>query len=116
MGAQPRMTIPTLRVLAALLADPLGEYYGLELCEAAGLPRGTVYPILARLEGAGWLVGAWEDIDEHTEGRRRRRYYRLTGTGLERARATLADHEAALRPVWSGGLGPATGTAQPTGT
>jgi PadR family transcriptional regulator PadR len=76
------MTIPTLRVLAALLADPLGEHYGLALCRAAGLPRGTVYPILARLEGAGWLVGAWEDIDERAEGRRRRRYYRLTGDGI----------------------------------
>jgi PadR family transcriptional regulator len=110
MGIKPRMTIPTLRVLAVLLADPLAEHYGLELCHAAGLPSGSVYPILARLETAGWLVGAWEDIDEAAEGRRRRRYYRLTGTGRERARATLAEREAALRPVWPDGLGRDTGT------
>lgn len=110
MGIKPRMTIPTLRVLAALLADPLAEHYGLELCHAAGLPSGSVYPILARLETAGWLVGAWEDINEAAEGRRRRRYYRLTGGGLERARAALAEREPALRPVWPGGLGPDTGT------
>jgi PadR family transcriptional regulator, regulatory protein PadR len=109
MGIKPRMTIPTLRVLAALLADPPAEHYGLELCHAAGLPSGSVYPILARLETAGWLVGAWEDIDEAVEGRRRRRYYRLTGGGLERARVALAEREPALRPVWPGALGPDTG-------
>jgi PadR family transcriptional regulator, regulatory protein PadR len=105
MGVRPRMTIPTLRVLAALLGDPLGEHYGLELCRAAGLPSGTVYPILARLEGAGWLTSTWEDIDEQAEGRRRRRYYRLTGTGLASARAALTKHQRALRPVWLDGLG-----------
>ena len=109
MAVKPRMTIPTLRVLAALIADPVTEHYGLELCHAAGLPSGSVYPILARLETAGWVVGSWEDIDEAAEGRRRRRYYRLNGKGLERARAALAEREAALRPIWPGGLGSDTG-------
>jgi len=111
MGMKPRMTIPTLRVLDALLADPLGEHYGLELCQAAGLPSGTVYPILARLESAGWLVGAWEDIDEQAAGRRRRRYYQLTGTGRELARATLAERAPALRPVRPGSLEPGGASA-----
>jgi PadR family transcriptional regulator PadR len=109
MGVRPRMTIPTLRVLAALYREPLSEHYGLELCRAAGLPSGSVYPILARLENAGWVVGSWEDIDEAAERRRRRRYYRLTGTGLERVRAALVAHESALRPLWPGDLGPGTG-------
>jgi PadR family transcriptional regulator, regulatory protein PadR len=113
MGTSPRMTAPTLRVLAVLLADPLGEHYGLELFQAAGLPSGTGYPILARLEQAGWLTSSWEDIDEAAEGRRRRRYYRLTGTGLEASRRALAEHAQALRLVWPAlpdldGLGSAT--------
>jgi hypothetical protein len=33
MGAEPRMTLETLRVLKALLAEPLGEHYGLELAK-----------------------------------------------------------------------------------
>ena len=49
----PRMTIPTERVLEALLADPSAELYGIEIGDAAGLPSGTVHPILARLE-ATW--------------------------------------------------------------
>jgi PadR family transcriptional regulator, regulatory protein PadR len=100
MAPEPRITLSALRVLAVLLADPTGEHYGLELCRAAELPGGTLYPILARFESAGWLTSAWEDIDEAVEGRRRRRYYRLTDSGAERARQILTDHEKTLRPVW----------------
>lgn len=100
MAPEPRMTLSTLRVLAVLLTDPMGEHYGLELCRAAELPGGTLYPILARLESAGWLTSAWEAIDESAEGRRRRRYYRLTDSGAERARGVLIDYQHALRPVW----------------
>jgi PadR family transcriptional regulator PadR len=100
MAPEPRITLSTLRVLAVLLADPVGEHYGLELCREAELPGGTLYPILARLERAGWLTSAWEDIDEAAEGRRRRRYYRLTDSGAERARQALVDHELKFRPIW----------------
>jgi PadR family transcriptional regulator, regulatory protein PadR len=96
-----QMTVPTLKVLAVLVADPLGEHYGLELCRAAGLPGGTIYPILARLEQAGWLDSAWEDIDEHEAGRRRRRYYKLTDEGAQRARHALQDAARMLQPVWA---------------
>jgi PadR family transcriptional regulator, regulatory protein PadR len=54
------MTIPTQLVLRALLADPSKELYGVEIGQAAGLPSGTVHPILARLEGVGWLESRWE--------------------------------------------------------
>ncbi len=69
-----------------------GEHYGLELAKAAGLKSGTLYPILARLEAAGWIQGSWERIDPRAEGRRRRRYYKLTSSGVfaaERVRLEL---------------------------
>src|SRR6188472_4726224 len=86
----PRMTIPTQRVLDALLADPSAELYGIEIGDAAGLPSGTVHPILARLEGLGWLTSRWEDIDPSVAGRPARRYYRLTAEGARAAEAALA--------------------------
>ncbi len=87
----PRMTIPTQLVLRALLAEPTREMYGLQICEQAGLPSGTIHPILARLENEhGWLTSRWEDIRPEDEGRPRRRYYRLTEDGAERARIALA--------------------------
>ncbi|HEY2296715.1 MAG TPA: helix-turn-helix transcriptional regulator [Jatrophihabitans sp.] len=84
------MTIPTQLVLRALLADPARAMYGAEIGQAAGLPSGTVHPMLARLEGAGWLESRWEDIDPRAEGRPARRYYRLSADGVRSARDALA--------------------------
>ncbi|WP_329353662.1 PadR family transcriptional regulator [Streptomyces sp. NBC_01261] len=57
-----------------------------------GLASGTLYPILARLEKAGWVQRHWEDdVTCEAEGRPRRRYYHLTPDGLVNARLTLAE-------------------------
>jgi DNA-binding PadR family transcriptional regulator len=106
--AEPKMTIPTQRVLETLLADPQRELYGLEIGEAAGLRSGTVHPILARLEGYGWVVSRWEDIDASAEGRPARRYYTLTAEGVQAARAALT---RAYRPAPARRLRPQVGEA-----
>ncbi|MEV0459147.1 PadR family transcriptional regulator [Catellatospora methionotrophica] len=94
MNAELRMTVPVARVLAALVADPAGDHYGMELMHAAGLPSGTLYPILARLTEAGWLDKRWEDIDPSSAGRPARAYYQLTPAALPVARQRLAElHE-----------------------
>ncbi|MFD5639153.1 PadR family transcriptional regulator [Streptomyces sp. NPDC127077] len=86
-----RMTLQTQLVLRALLEDTARERYGLELCELAGLPSGTIYPILARLEQVGWVDSTWEDPAAHERaGRPGRRFYRLTHDGAEQARDALA--------------------------
>jgi PadR family transcriptional regulator, regulatory protein PadR len=91
MTQAPRMTLQTQLVLRVMLAEPASEHYGLQLCEETGLPSGTIYPIAARLEQFGWVTSNWEDPAEHvTEGRPRRRYYRLTDEGAEQARIALA--------------------------
>jgi DNA-binding PadR family transcriptional regulator len=90
MASEPRMTVPTQLVLQVLLADPQRELYGVEIGEQAGLRSGTVHPILARLEGVGWLQSHWEDVDPRTTGRPARRYYRLTAEGATVAQAALA--------------------------
>ena len=81
-----RMTVGVLAVLGALLDRPDTELYGLEIVRASGLEPGTIYPILQRLRGAGWVSDRWEDPEPaHTEGRPPRRYYRLTAEGRARA-------------------------------
>ncbi|MDW4571970.1 helix-turn-helix transcriptional regulator [Microbacterium sp. M3] len=88
------MTTPSTSAPAqpgrALLRNPEAELYGLEIGEAAGLRSGTVHPILARLEGVGWVTSRWEDIDPSVEGRPARRYYKLDAGGEEAARSALA--------------------------
>jgi PadR family transcriptional regulator, regulatory protein PadR len=107
--AGPRMTIPTQLVLRAVLAEPTQEMYGLQICGAAGLPSGTIHPILARLESLGWLESRWEDVVPQEKGRPRRRYYKLTEDGAERARIAVAQATTSLaalglRPRPAGGL------------
>ena len=80
------MTTSVLKVVAALLAEPDAERYGLQLMQDTGLPSGTLYPILVRLERAGWVASRWEDVDPAAEGRPTRRYYRLTADGAAAAR------------------------------
>jgi PadR family transcriptional regulator PadR len=104
----PRMTIPTQLVLRTLLVEQTREVYGLQICKAAGLPSGTVHPILARLERLGWLHSQWEDASPQKEGRPQRRYYQLTEDGAKRARIALAqahtpiEETAWLRPRLAG--------------
>jgi DNA-binding PadR family transcriptional regulator len=94
-----RMTMPRRLVLQAFLEDPERERYGLDLALEAGLEPGTIYPILVAFEGAGWLTSREEEVDVHAEGRPRRRYYKLTATGVTSARAALDSKRrgAALR-------------------
>lgn len=80
-----RMSLQTLKVLEAFLENPTDQLSGAEVHERSGLASGTLYPILLRLEAAGWFVSRWESIDPSEAGRPRRRLYRLTSTGLKRA-------------------------------
>jgi DNA-binding PadR family transcriptional regulator len=101
------MTLPTQLVLNALLSEPGAERYGLEIGDEAGLPSGTIHPILARLERLGWVESRWEDVEPSRAGRPARRYYRLTTDGIEQARAGLA---RAYRPRAAGVIRPQPGT------
>ncbi|RQX57190.1 PadR family transcriptional regulator, partial [Micromonospora chalcea] len=85
-----RLTIPVAKVLSALLAEPEAPRYGLDLMRLTGLPSGTLYPVLHRLQAAGWLTADWEAVDPVAAGRPARRYYRLTGEGIRSARLALA--------------------------
>jgi PadR family transcriptional regulator PadR len=86
----PRLTHATVRVLQCLLENPTSPIYGLQILQSAGLAGGTLYPILARLEHAGWVESFWEEIDPTEAGRPRRRYYQFTPTGAAAARTAVA--------------------------
>ncbi len=79
MGRLFSFTYPTA---AVLLAIRKGHRYGFDIMDATGLPDGTVYPLLRRLERRGVLTAAWEEDDvARAEQRPPRRYYRLTPVG-----------------------------------
>ena len=92
MGAI-RMTQVTALVLRAVAR---GHRYGFDIMEACGLPSGTVYPALRRMDKAGLLHSGWEDAEAaHAQGRPRRRTYALSAAGLE----ALGEADAKLAEV-----------------
>jgi len=51
-----RVSLQTLRVLEAFLANPTEHLSAAEIHERSGLASGTLYLQLLRLESAGWFV------------------------------------------------------------
>ena len=75
-----RLSITVLSVLQAIADE---HQYGFDIIDITGLPSGTVYPALSRLERDGNVKSAWEDETRaHAEGRPARRYYRVTAPGV----------------------------------
>ncbi len=61
-----------------------GYMFGFDIMEKTGLPSGTIYPALRRLEENTFIRGTWEDTKAAaSDNRPRRRYYRLTRNGKD---------------------------------
>ena len=73
------LSVSSVAVLAAVSRS---VRYGFDIMDATGLPSGTVYPILGRLERDGYVRSRWES---HTVAQREkrppRRYYEITASG-----------------------------------
>ncbi|QWS34961.1 PadR family transcriptional regulator [Curtobacterium aetherium] len=91
-----RVTAPTIDVLSALL-DHDGPVWGLLVIKSTERPAGTVYPILERLEGRGWITSTWEDDPERPGPRRR--LYEFTSDGRVAAVEARADFRRRQAPA-----------------
>lgn len=98
MTGKLRVTDATLDVLEVLLRRD-DELYGWKIAQEIGRATGSVFPILARLEQAGWAVSEWETSEQSARGSRRR-FYRLSPDGMARARAVLAEKRPPPVPSW----------------
>jgi PadR family transcriptional regulator PadR len=92
----------TKLVLRMLLDAPTEETYGLAVVRATGLPAGSAYAILRRLEDDGLLDSRWEELDSAQAGRPLRRYYRLNGHGRRVAHCETDTDRCALRSLAPG--------------
>lgn len=80
--AEAKLTHTATMILQAIDA---GYQYGLSVMDAIGLPSGTVYPALRRLEAASLIKSNWESQGiADTEQRPPRKYYKLTVAGKAR--------------------------------
>src|SRR5580693_9349866 len=83
MIIEPKLSHTAALILHAIHA---GDGYGFGVMEMTGLPSGTVYPAMRRLERDGLIRSQWERQAIADAGQRPpRKYYKLTRPG----RATL---------------------------
>jgi len=80
---EPTLTKQTMVVLSILIGSR-DAIAGSTLSIESELASGSLYPILLRLEKAGWIKSEWEGGEEGAKPRRR--LYSITGLGTRRAR------------------------------
>ena len=89
-----RLSVTAVSVLQAVAT---GFEYGFDIIDRTGLPSGTVYPALSRLERDGYVRSAWEDETRaHRDGRPARRYYRITAPGTRALDAAVTYYRSIL--------------------
>ncbi|WP_288935545.1 helix-turn-helix transcriptional regulator [uncultured Sphingomonas sp.] len=93
------MTANTFKVLSTIMSEPNSA--GADIARSTGLKTGTLYPILMRLEEAGWLRSEWEAGDPVEMKRPRRRLYGVTAVGASQASTYLREHQEVFgRLAW----------------
>jgi PadR family transcriptional regulator, regulatory protein PadR len=72
----------SLSASVILQAIANGYHYGFDIMDTTGLPSGTVYPALRRMEEAALIDSEWEAAEAaRREQRPPRKYYGLTKAG-----------------------------------
>src|SRR3954447_497438 len=93
MADAPKLSHTAALILGAIAA---GDGYGFSVMELTGLPSGTVYPALRRLERDSLIRSQWERQSiADQEQRPARKYYKLTRSG----QATLDASPAGSPPL-----------------
>ena len=76
-----------------------GYAYGFDIMDMTGLPGGTVYPALRRLEDMNYVVSKWERQESALrEQRPPRKYYRTTADGDEALAEAVKRYKMLDRP------------------
>jgi DNA-binding PadR family transcriptional regulator len=89
----------SVAAITVLHAVARGTAHGFDVIDATGLPGGTVYPALSRLERDGFVSSSWEPVAvARADGRPPRRYYRITRLGVRTLNDALEKLQQ-LKPV-----------------
>jgi DNA-binding PadR family transcriptional regulator len=81
MSPKASLSYSTAVILQAIAN---GYLYGFDVMDITGLPSGTVYPALRRMEEAGFVESKWEsETAAQRDGRPVRKYYEITREGKE---------------------------------
>lgn len=97
MAADPKLSHTAAMILQAIHA---GFKYGFSIMEMTGLPSGTVYPAMRRLERDELIRSNWERQSiADAEQRPPRKYYKLTAAGLSALEASRKRYPLLVRLI-----------------
>lgn len=82
-----------LKLLSALMAEPLAWRHGYDLMKNTGLSSGTLYPLLMRMADQGLVEAEWREPVQ--QGRPARHAYRLTKSGSALAASITPERDRA---------------------
>src|SRR5580658_877581 len=102
MAREPQTSETKLSHTAALILQALdaGFVYGFSIMEMTGLPSGTVYPAMRRLERDELIRSHWERQSiADAEQRPQRKYYKLTPAGRTALEASRSRYPLLARLI-----------------
>jgi DNA-binding PadR family transcriptional regulator len=102
MAREAKQPDTKLSHTAALILQALdaGFVYGFSIMEMTGLPSGTVYPAMRRLERDDLIRSQWEKQSiADAEQRPPRKYYRLTAAGKSTLEASRKRYPLLVRLI-----------------
>ena len=97
MATEAKLSHTAAMILQAVNA---GYIYGFSVMEMTGLPSGTVYPAMRRLERDELIRSQWEKQSiADAEQRPPRKYYKLTPAGKTTLQASLKRYPLLARLI-----------------
>jgi PadR family transcriptional regulator, regulatory protein PadR len=97
MAPEPKLSHTAAMILQAIHA---GHIYGFSVMEVTGLPSGTVYPAMRRLERDELITSKWERQSiADAEQRPLRKYYKLTKNGRTTLEAAAKRYPLLVRLI-----------------
>jgi DNA-binding PadR family transcriptional regulator len=97
MAGEAKLSHTAAMILQAIRA---GYIYGFSVMEMTGLPSGTVYPALRRLERDELIRSSWESQSiADAEQRPARKYYKLTRAGRDTLEASHKRYPLLVRLI-----------------
>jgi PadR family transcriptional regulator PadR len=97
MASEAKLSHTAAMILQAIDA---GLIYGFSIMEMTGLPSGTVYPAMRRLERDKLICSRWERQSiADNEQRPARKYYKLTAPGAEALKASRSRYPLLERMI-----------------
>lgn len=88
MNGSAKLSHTAAIILHAIAA---GHSYGFSIMEVTGLPSGTIYPAMRRMERDELICSLWEDQGiADKQQRPARKYYKVTTAGRNALKASIS--------------------------